>query len=112
MAKANERSLVVEAKIKENDKNQADKVEKMLVKNMLIGYIMAPNTGDKQQILKLLSAVLDLNQEELVKIGVVKQSGWLGGILGSPGMKFCVFTRKNPSLKIFFNLKPRSKWSL
>lgn len=67
----------------ESEKNQADKVEKQLVKNMLIGYVVAPNAQDKQQILKLLSAVLDMNQEELAKVGLVKQSGWLGSILGA-----------------------------
>lgn len=72
----------------ESQQNQSDKVEKVLLKNMLIGYVTAPSPGDRQQILKLLSAVLDLNQEELVKVGVMKQSGWLGGILGGQGKFF------------------------
>lgn len=68
----------------DSEQNQADKVEKQLVKNMLIGYVVAPNAVDKQQILKLLSAILDLNQEELAKVGLLKPSGWLGGLLSSP----------------------------
>lgn len=76
--------LEVETKMQENEQNQADKVEKQLVKNMLIGYVVAPNFTDKQQILKLLSAILDLNQEELTKVGLLKPSGWLGGLLSSP----------------------------
>lgn len=77
--------LEVETKLQEIEQNQADKVEKQLVKNMLIGYVVAPNSVDKQQILKLLSAILDLNQEELTKVGLLKPSGWLGGLMSSPG---------------------------
>lgn len=84
----NEKFMALEKKTLESEKNQGDKVEKMLVKNMLIGYVMAPNPTDKQQILKLLSAVLDLNQEELSKVGLVKQSGWLSGLLGGNKKKF------------------------
>lgn len=68
-------------KLHENETNQADRVDKSLLKNLLIGYIMAPN-NDKQQILKLISSVLDFNQQESDKVGLNRtHSGWLNSIL-------------------------------
>jgi thyroid receptor-interacting protein 11 len=68
------------------ESSQADKIEKNLVKNLLIGYIVAPNANDKVQILKLIAHVLELNQLESDKVGLgnkTSQGGWLGGILSS-----------------------------
>lgn len=63
------------------ESNQADRVDKSLLKNLLIGYIVAPN-NDKSQILKLISSVLDFNQQESDKVGLSKShSGWLNSIL-------------------------------
>ncbi|XP_063705883.1 thyroid receptor-interacting protein 11 isoform X2 [Culicoides brevitarsis] len=87
LSRFQDKYLEIETKMQQSEQNQADKVEKQLVKNMLIGYIVAPNGTDKQQILKLLSAILDLNQEELAKVGLLKPSGWLGGLLASPGQQ-------------------------
>lgn len=70
-----------EAKLQETESNQADRVDKSLLKNLLIGYIMAPN-NDKQQILKLISSVLDFNQQESDKVGLNRTNqGWLNSIL-------------------------------
>lgn len=67
------------------EETQTDKVEKGLIKNLVIGYLTAPNNG-KGQILKLISAVLEFSQAEADKAGVNKsQSGWLGGLLQSGG---------------------------
>lgn len=76
----------LETKVNETKNNQADKVEKGLVKNLVIGYVIATNPTDKSQILKLLSAVLDFNQSETEKAGLNKsQGGWLNNILSSTG---------------------------
>lgn len=70
-----------DAKLQETESNQADRVDKSLLKNLLIGYIMAPN-NDKQQILKLISSVLDFNQQESDKVGLNRTNqGWLTSIL-------------------------------
>lgn len=73
-----------EEKLRETESNQADRVDKSLLKNLLIGYIMASN-NDKQQILKLISSVLDFNQQESDKVGLNKSNtGWLNSILHGP----------------------------
>lgn len=73
----------LEMKLHENETNQADKVEKSLLKNLLIGYIVSPNQTDKLQILKLISSVLDFNQNESDKVGLNRSHvGWLNSILG------------------------------
>lgn len=60
----------------------ADKVEKGLLKNLLIGYVVAPNPVDKQQVLKLISSVLDFDAAESERCGLNRgQSlGWIGAI--------------------------------
>lgn len=75
----------MEDKLKQAAENDSDKVEKGLIKNLVIGYLTSPNNG-KGQILKLLSAVLEFTPAEADKTGVNKsQSGWLGGLLNSGG---------------------------
>lgn len=71
----------MEQKLHDTESNQADRVDKSLLKNLLIGYIVAPN-NDKSQILKLISSVLDFNQHESDKVGLNKgHTGWLNSIL-------------------------------
>lgn len=41
-----------------------------LVKNLVIGYVTAPNVNAKHQILKLISNVLNLNDAECTRIGL------------------------------------------
>lgn len=79
--KAQDKLHATETKLQEAESNQADRVDKSLLKNLLIGYIMAPN-NDKQQILKLISSVLDFNQQESDKVGLNRSNqGWLTSIL-------------------------------
>lgn len=74
---------MLETKIHDIQTNQADKVDKMLVKNLLIGYIVSSTNKDKSQILKLISSVLDFNQTETDKVGLTKsQHQWFGGVTG------------------------------
>lgn len=75
----------LEEKMKQAAEGDSDKVEKGLIKNLVVGYLTSPNSG-KGQILKLLSAVLDFSPAEADRTGVTKnQSGWLGGLLHSGG---------------------------
>lgn len=46
-----------------------------LIKNLVIGFIAAPNAIAKTQILKLISNVLNLNEAECVKIGLGSGGG-------------------------------------
>lgn len=50
-----------------------------LIKNLVIGYITAPNAIAKTQILKLISNVLSLNETECSRIGLRSGGGGLGG---------------------------------
>ena len=49
-----------------------------LIKNLIVGYVTAPNAIAKNQILKLISSVLNLSESECVRIGL-KSSSTSGG---------------------------------
>lgn len=73
---------VLEKKLVDAETCHADKIEKGLLKNLLIGYIVAPNQTDKLQILKLISSVLSFNQSETDKVGLNKtHTSWLNSLL-------------------------------
>uniref|UniRef100_A0A1L8DWB1 Putative golgi microtubule-associated protein n=1 Tax=Nyssomyia neivai TaxID=330878 RepID=A0A1L8DWB1_9DIPT len=76
LQKVQEKCTKLEQKLADAETNQADKVEKTLIKNLVIGYVSAPNVGDKSQILKLISAVLDFNQMESDRIGLKPSQAW------------------------------------
>ena len=50
-----------------------------LIKNLVIGYITAPNATAKTQILKLISNVLNLNDSECSRIGLRSSGTGLSG---------------------------------
>ncbi|XP_058129584.1 putative leucine-rich repeat-containing protein DDB_G0290503 [Anopheles coustani] len=86
LAKRDEKYAALEHRLQETEASQADKVEKTLVKNLIIGYAVAPNASDKQQIMKLISSVLTMDQAECTKVGLHRGpggGGWLNSILGS-----------------------------
>ncbi|XP_050071799.1 thyroid receptor-interacting protein 11 [Anopheles maculipalpis] len=90
LTKRDERYAALENRLHETESSQADKVEKTLVKNLIIGYAVAPNPSDKQQIMKLISSVLTMDQAECTKVGLhhkgqVGSGGWLNSILGGSG---------------------------
>lgn len=92
-----EKYVEIEKKLQETIEGHADKVEKGLVKNLILGYVVAPNNNDKTQILKLISAVLEFNQYEVDRVGLNRsQSGWLDSIrnaalaVGSPSDGKCI----------------------
>lgn len=85
MRKTQDNLHATEQKLHETESNQADRVDKSLLKNLLIGYITAPN-NDKSQILKLISSVLDFNQQESDKVGLNRSHGsWLNSIMHGNG---------------------------
>lgn len=72
----------IEKQMHEAHAAHADKVEKGLLKNLLIGYVVAPNPNDKQQVLKLISSVLDFDAAESDRCGLNRGQnlGWIGAI--------------------------------
>ena len=78
---SHEKCAALDAKLIETINAHADKVEKGLVKNLLVGYVVAPNPTDKLQILKLISSVLDFTQTEVDKCGLNKTHvSWLNSL--------------------------------
>lgn len=66
--------------------NQTDaKVDKTLIKNLIVGFISANSSlnKDQSQILKIIGTVLDFSQQDNDKLNLHKQHGgsWLSSIL-------------------------------
>ncbi|XP_068157577.1 thyroid receptor-interacting protein 11 isoform X1 [Drosophila tropicalis] len=76
----------LEQSLSSSESSQSDKIDKSLIKSLLIGYVVSGHAGDKQQVLRMISSVLDFNAQESDKVGLNKpQSSWLGSILGGVG---------------------------
>lgn len=54
--------------------NQQDRVDKNLVKNLLLNYVQTSNQSNhnRSQVLRVLSTVLDFNRKECEQLGLVK----------------------------------------
>ncbi|XP_063919740.1 thyroid receptor-interacting protein 11-like [Zophobas morio] len=65
--------------------SQSDgKVDKSLIKNLIIGFVSTNNNlnKDQMQILKIIATVLDFNQQEHDKVNLSKpQQGWLSSFM-------------------------------
>lgn len=59
------------------------KVDKALIRNLVVGFIGANNSlnKDQSQILKIISTVLDFSQQDNDKLKLNKQGSWLNAIL-------------------------------
>ncbi|CAO1427844.1 unnamed protein product [Diamesa serratosioi] len=69
----------------EDSKSNTSSADMDLVKNLVIGYISAPNVEAKSQILKLISNVLSLNDMELARVGLKTSNaggGWFSLLQG------------------------------
>lgn len=76
--------------MKDLSKQTDGKVDKSLIKNLILGFISSNNsnnmTKDQTQILKIIATVLDFNQQDHDKINLNKpQQGWLGSLLTPVG---------------------------
>lgn len=113
-----EKIAAIEQKLQETIVSHADKVEKGLLKNLVIGYMVAPQ-NDKLQILKLISAVLEFDQHEINRVGLNRhQTGWLDSIrnaalaVGGPadGKYIIIMHSHLTSFKTYFlEQKPTTK---
>lgn len=64
---------------------QVGKVDRELVKNLIIGYATA-DSNKKIEILRVIATVLDFNQEDRGRTGIdVDGRGWLGSLLAARG---------------------------
>lgn len=83
MTKLQEQLKSSETKYKDLSTQTDTKVDKSLIKNLIIGYISSSHFNDQYQILKIIATVLDFNQKESDKVNLNKpqQGGWLNSIL-------------------------------
>ncbi|XP_077283722.1 Golgi microtubule-associated protein [Arctopsyche grandis] len=91
VAKLEAESLQWKEKYQNTISNQQDKVDKSLIKNLLIGLIQASNQKkeNKLQVLRLLSTVLDFDQRECEKVGLgSKAPDYTGESLAQEFVKF------------------------
>ncbi|XP_012269993.1 thyroid receptor-interacting protein 11 isoform X2 [Orussus abietinus] len=87
VARLSEIVNTAEERIQEANRNGEGKVDKSLVKNLLLGYICSPTT-DKSSVLRVFATVLDFNDSERDKIGLngpVSGTGWFSGLLSGAG---------------------------
>ncbi|XP_078041286.1 uncharacterized protein LOC144472233 isoform X2 [Augochlora pura] len=71
-------------RIEEARQSGEGKVNKSLIKNILLGYLTAP-TADKPLVLKVFSTILDFNEAERNRAGLhntTAQNGWFGRLNG------------------------------
>lgn len=64
--------------------NTDGKVDKLLIKNLILGFVMTNNNlnRDQTQILRIIATVLDFNQQDHDKVKLNKpQQGWLSSFL-------------------------------
>ena len=66
-----------QTELKDVQSNNSVKVDKCLVKNLVVGYVNA-DVSKKKEVLKVIATVLDFNQDEHDQTGLTGQnSGWL-----------------------------------
>lgn len=82
----------LEDKLKATENNQSDKVEKNLMKSLIINYVVSNGINDKNQILKLISTILDFSENEFDKVGLNKPmgGGWFSSLVPVVPGKFLV----------------------
>ncbi|KAG8039173.1 hypothetical protein G9C98_003480 [Cotesia typhae] len=83
VSKLNELVNTAEQRIQEAKESGVGKVDKNLVKNLLLGFISASN-ADKSSVLKVMATVLDFNESERDKSGLNSSNahgGWFSGLL-------------------------------
>uniref|UniRef100_W8B3B3 Thyroid receptor-interacting protein 11 n=3 Tax=Ceratitis capitata TaxID=7213 RepID=W8B3B3_CERCA len=86
----------ISTKLSASESSQSDKIEKSLIKSLLIGYVVSSNPNDKNQVLRMISSVLDFTQGESDKVGLNKQqSSWFGAILGGGAGAQGVHSKEN-----------------
>ena len=66
-----------QSQLKDVQSNNTVKVDRYLVKNLVVGYVNA-DVSKKKEVLKVIATVLDFNEEERHRTGLIgQQTGWL-----------------------------------
>ncbi|XP_076289352.1 uncharacterized protein LOC143213413 isoform X2 [Lasioglossum baleicum] len=76
--------ITADQRIEEARQSGEGKVDKTLIKNLLLGYLTA-STVDKSSVLRVFSTILDFNEVERDKTGLnsaVAQNGWFSRLSG------------------------------
>lgn len=85
MAALQDKLTKAEAKCDKLTSQTDTKVDKTLIKNLVVGLISANNNlnKDQMQVLKIIATVLDFNQQEYDKVNLNKlqQGSWLSSLL-------------------------------
>ncbi|KAK0161833.1 hypothetical protein PV327_008245 [Microctonus hyperodae] len=87
VAKLTELVDTAEQRIEEAKQSGEGKVDKSLIKNLLLGF-MASSNSDKLSVLRVFATVLDFNEMERDKAGLnhpTAHGGWFSGLLSSGG---------------------------
>lgn len=72
----------MEGRLSVANQSNIGKIDKSLIKNLVVGYISSPQPDRKSQVLRIMASVLDFNQDERNKLGVDNvNSGWLSNLL-------------------------------
>eukprot|EP00088_Acartia_fossae_P054777 TRINITY_DN6322_c0_g1_i16.p1 TRINITY_DN6322_c0_g1~~TRINITY_DN6322_c0_g1_i16.p1 ORF type:complete len:1229 (-),score=429.49 TRINITY_DN6322_c0_g1_i16:385-4071(-) len=72
-------------KVKTANTAQVGKVDRDLIKNLILGYVTA-DAGKRPEILRIIATVLDFSQEDRGRTGLDGEArGWLGGLLAARG---------------------------
>ncbi|KAK0098968.1 hypothetical protein PV326_011992 [Microctonus aethiopoides] len=87
VAKLTELVNTAEQRIEEAKQSGEGKVDKSLIKNLLLGFLASSNS-DKLSVLRVFATVLDFNEMERDKAGLnhpTAHGGWFSGLLSSGG---------------------------
>ncbi|XP_077993220.1 thyroid receptor-interacting protein 11-like [Glandiceps talaboti] len=80
VSKREEEMQTIHTKLERYENNGDSKVDKPLVKNLLVGYFSTPK-GKQTEVLRLISRVLNFDHDEMEKVGLISSGGWLRGWL-------------------------------
>ncbi|KAK4873231.1 hypothetical protein RN001_015260 [Aquatica leii] len=109
VTKLEEKLQKSEVSCKELSAQSDTKVDKSLIKNLIIGYISS-SPNDQKQILKIIATVLDFNKKESDKVYLNKQNtGWLSSILHPQGLSNPGMTNESLSAAFVRFLENESK---
>ena len=89
-----------QSELKEATANTTVKVDKYLVKNLVVGYVNA-DASKKKEVLKIIATVLDFNQDEREQTGLDgQQPGWLSSFFSSPALQQRPHHRRTSSTEV------------
>ncbi|XP_071449660.1 thyroid receptor-interacting protein 11-like [Hetaerina americana] len=90
LKKLNASLISAEERLRNASLSVEGKVDKNLVKNLLLGYLSSPMQGNRRyEILRIIVTILEFNKEEKERVdlgdGPGKGTGWLRGLAGWSG---------------------------